>query len=156
MATDQIKAVGGRSWTVQDAERLRRRIVDEHARGLCAVADGDEVLAVVDAYDRVRVENEQLLDALRAVLEALDVPHAATIGGEETRCRVLGRRTVHAVIALRALAEPNARMDWEIADLRERLAEHPPTGYVTQEQAQAALAEGKTWAEAVTPAKPSA
>lgn len=59
--------------TAQDVEALRRRIVDEHERGLRAVAEGDEVLAVFDELDRARAEADHLRQALAALLDALDI-----------------------------------------------------------------------------------
>lgn len=140
----------------EQIEELRRRIAGEHERGLPSAVEGDEVLAVIYAYDQAQAEREQLLDALRAVHEALDIPYAATVGGEETRGPILSHRTLHAIIALRGLVVSPRLMGWEIARLRENLAEHPPTGYLTYEQAQALVAEGRSWVEAVTPPEPDA
>lgn len=91
-------------------------------------------------------------DLLAAVLEALDIPHPATAGGAEAHARVLADRVTHAKIALGSVLEGEPLMDiaWTTRDLRERLAEHPPTGYVTSDQADAAMAAGKSWSEAVT------
>jgi hypothetical protein len=91
-------------------------------------------------------------DLLAAVLEALDIPHPATTGGEQAHDRLLNTRAVHAAIALRAVLDdgPGLGAAWNAHYLRERLAEHPVTGYVTVEQAHAALAEGKSWSQAVT------
>lgn len=96
--------------------------------------------------------NDDVRDLLAAVLEALDIPHPATVGGDEVYARVLADRATHAAIALRSVLDrkPLMGIEWTAAYLRERLAEHPPTGYVTVGQAHAALAEGKTWSEAVT------
>ncbi|MFJ8783160.1 hypothetical protein [Streptomyces sp. NPDC102476] len=89
---------------------------------------------------------------LAAVLEALDIPHPATVGGDEVYARILADRATHAVVALRSVLDhkPLMSIEWTAAYLREQLAFHPPTGYVTVGQAHAALAEGKTWSEAVT------
>lgn len=99
--------------------------------------------------------DEPLRELLAAVLEALDIPHPATVGGSEAHDRVLNDRVSHAKIALRSALEEGGHplgTEWTTAYLRERLAEHPPTGYVTTDQARAALAAGKTWAEAIRPA----
>ncbi|GAA3854046.1 hypothetical protein GCM10023084_05330 [Streptomyces lacrimifluminis] len=96
---------------------------------------------------------EPVRDLLAAVLEAFDLPHPATIGGSEVHDRLLVTRVSHARIALRSLLDDNGTgmgPAWDAAYLRERLAEHPVTGYVTSDQAHAALDAGKTWAEAVT------
>lgn len=91
---------------------------------------------------------------LAMVLDALDLPHPATVGGSEAHDRLLATRVVHARIALRAALDDTgagrASLAWTTDYLRERLTEHPVAGYVTSEQAHAALAEGKTWTEAVT------
>ncbi|GAA3036957.1 hypothetical protein [Streptomyces glomeratus] len=94
-------------------------------------------------------------DLLAAVLEAIDLPHPATTGGAEVHDRLLSARVVYARLALRsALGDTDLGPDmgpaWNARYLRERLAEHPVTGYVTVDQAQAALDEGKTWSEAVS------
>ncbi|WP_432135166.1 hypothetical protein [Streptomyces sp. bgisy154] len=95
---------------------------------------------------------DDIRDLLTAVLEAIDLPHPATIGGAEVHDRLLAARAMHARIALRNLLDdgPALGPDWFAAYLRERTAEHPVTGYVTVDQAQAALDTGKTWSEAVT------
>ena len=90
---------------------------------------------------------------LAAILEAIDLPHPATISGTEVHDRLLVARASHARIALRSVLDDNGLgmgPAWDAAYLRERLAEKPITGYVTADQAHAALDAGKTWAEAVT------
>ncbi|MGW8060998.1 hypothetical protein ACVV2G_01675 [Streptomyces ziwulingensis] len=96
--------------------------------------------------------NDDVRDLLAAVLEAIDLPHAATTGGSEVHDRLLSARVVHARVALRNLLDdgPDLGPSWTAKYLRERLAEHPVAGYVTVDQAQAALDAGKTWSEAVT------
>ncbi|MDG9717425.1 hypothetical protein [Streptomyces sp. DH24] len=97
--------------------------------------------------------SEPVRDLLTAVLEAIDLQHPATTGGAAAHDRLLATRAVHARITLRNVldAGPDMGPAWYARYLRERLAEHPVTGYVTVDQANAALAEGKTWSEAVTP-----
>ena len=97
---------------------------------------------------------EPVRDLLAAVLEAIDLPHPATVGGAETHDRILAARAVHARIALRsALGDvdlgPCLGPTWNARYLRERLAQHPITGYVTVQQADAALNAGKPWSEAI-------
>ncbi|MGY1498565.1 hypothetical protein ACW4TU_18530 [Streptomyces sp. QTS52] len=102
--------------------------------------------------------NEQILpepvrDLLAAVLEALDLPHPATTGDTEAHDRLLSARARHACIALRSVLDDDGRgmgPAWDAAYLRERLAEHPVAGYVTADQAHAALDVGQSWSEAVT------
>jgi len=96
---------------------------------------------------------EPVRDLLAAVLEAIDLPHPATTGGAEVHDQLLAARVMCARIALRSalgLDGPLMSLEWDAQYLRERLAEHPVTGYVTATQAQAALDAGKTWSEAVT------
>ena len=68
---------------------------------------------------------------LAAVLEALDIPAPATFGDHEAHDRILNDRAMHAKIALRSILEDGAPLgvDWTTTYLRERLGEHPPTGY---------------------------
>ena len=69
-------------------------------------------------------------DALRAVLEALDVPHAATVGDDETRAKILLERVGHAVVMLNSILHdehPAPDAAWSVGYLRDRLAEHPAT-----------------------------
>ncbi|MFH8471961.1 hypothetical protein [Streptomyces sp. NPDC018000] len=97
-----------------------------------------------------RTPDGAVRDLLAAVLDALDIPAPATTGGAEAYERVLCDRAMHAKIALRDVLDgAPLGVEWTSAYLCERLAEHPPTGYVTGEQARAALAAGKTWSEAV-------
>jgi hypothetical protein len=88
--------------------------------------------------------------ALEAVLEALDLPFAATVGHDETRQKLLTDRAMHAVIALRSvLGDDSTFADLAVRHLRDRLTEHPAAGYVTTEQARARLAQGANWTQAV-------
>lgn len=87
----------------------------------------------------------ELLDALAAVREALDIPHAATAGDEETRAKILDERLGHAVTMLAGIFERledgrGADIPWSAGYLRERLAEHPAQGYKTWDQRVAELA----------------
>lgn len=90
-------------------------------------------------------------DLLAAVLEAIDLPHPATEGGAEVYDRIRNERATHVAVALRSVLDDKPLMDieWTTAYLREQLAKHPATGYVTVVQAHARLAEGKSWSEAV-------
>lgn len=97
------------------------------------------------------IPDDAVRDLLAAVLEALDLPHPATVGGTEAHDRLLNDRAAHAKIALRSVLEGHPLgIEWTAAYLRERLAKHPVAGYVTVDQAHAALDAGKTWSEAVT------
>lgn len=83
----------------------------------------------------------ELLDALAAVRDAIGIPHAATVGDDEVRAKVLDERLRHAVVFLNGIFERiddgrGADIPWSVRYLRERLAEHPAEGY-------------KTWAERV-------
>ncbi|MCZ0207925.1 hypothetical protein OZK63_21165 [Streptomyces sp. UMAF16] len=95
---------------------------------------------------------EPVRDLLTVVLEAIDLPHPATSAGTEVHDQLLADRVVHARIALRGalgLDGPRMGLAWEVQHLRERLAEHPITGYVTAAQADDALDAGASWTEAV-------
>ncbi|MGW0626069.1 hypothetical protein [Streptomyces sp. NPDC002758] len=97
-----------------------------------------------------RIPDGPVRDLLAAVLDALDIPHPATAGDTEAHDQTLNDRAMHAKIALRSVLDGDPLgTEWTTAYLHERLAEHPPTGYVTCDQARAALAAGKTWSEAV-------
>ncbi|WP_180685313.1 hypothetical protein [Streptomyces gossypiisoli] len=95
--------------------------------------------------------NDDIRDLLAAVLEALDIPHPATTGGAEVYDQVRNDRATHVVVALRSVLDdkPLMGVEWTTAYLREQLAKHPATGYVTVAQAHAELAKGKSWSEAV-------
>lgn len=69
---------------------------------------------------------------LDVVLEALDIPHPATIGDSEQHAKVLADRVMHTVVALQRVVDEDGDplgIEWTTEYLRERLAEHPPTGY---------------------------
>jgi hypothetical protein len=70
-------------------------------------------------------------ELLAAVLEAIDLPYPATVGDSERYHDVLEQRVAHVAIALRGVLHDRPLMgaEWEAEYLRERLAEHPPTGY---------------------------
>ena len=78
--------------------------------------------------------------------EALDIPHAATVGDEERRTAILVERAGHAVVMLRAILHeqhPAPDIAWSVAYLRDRLAEHPSVGYKTCEARLAELDAAK-------------
>jgi hypothetical protein len=85
---------------------------------------------------------DDLLDALRAVREAIDIPHPATVRDGETHDRILKERVLHAVVMLQNIVPDDGRpcaadvIPWSVEYLRARLAEHPASGY-------------RTWAERV-------
>ncbi|TDB83571.1 hypothetical protein E1264_27950 [Actinomadura sp. KC216] len=93
--------------------------------------------------------NEETRAVIDAVLEALAIPHAATVGHEETRAKILDERLSLTVVVLENVAMRGFDLAWSLECLRERLAEHPPTGYVTHDQAKERTAAGASWVEAV-------
>ncbi|MCX5338118.1 hypothetical protein [Streptomyces sp. NBC_00140] len=95
--------------------------------------------------------NDDIRDLLTAVLDALDIPHPATAGGDEVYARIRNDRATHVTVALRSVLDDKPLMDieWTTGYLREQLAKHPAVGYVTVNQARAAQAAGKSWSEAV-------
>ncbi|MFG1856795.1 hypothetical protein ACGFJT_33515 [Actinomadura geliboluensis] len=93
--------------------------------------------------------NPQTRAVIGAVLEALAIPFAATVGHEETRAKILDHRLSWTLSVLKNLAESDADLEWSLEYLRTCLAEHPPTGYVTYDQAHERLAAGASWMDAV-------
>jgi len=87
---------------------------------------------------------DELLDALRAVREAIAIPHAATTGDDEKRTEILAARVMHAKITLDGLLAADrpsyADAARDVAYLRERLAECPAEGYKTWDERVAELA----------------
>jgi hypothetical protein len=78
---------------------------------------------------------DSLTDALRAVLEALDIPHGATVGDQDVRDALLAHRAGHAVVMLRGiLGGDTFDPEWSVAYLREQLAKHPAAGYKTWDE----------------------
>ncbi len=92
--------------------------------------------------DRTAPDPAQLLDALRAVLEALDIDSGATVADGEIADRILLERAGHARAMLQGLLgrDPIRDVPWSVGYLREQLAKYPATGY-------------RTWAEAVAELK---
>jgi hypothetical protein len=88
----------------------------------------------------LRIPDGPARAALETILEALDIPNAATMGGQETRNNILVERAGHARAMLASVLDRDQSgqpdIEWSTAYLRARLAEHPATGY-------------KTWAERV-------
>ena len=93
--------------------------------------------------------NPETRAVVDAVIEALDIPYAATVGHEETRQTILDERIRHLVVCMRGMVGPDPEPEWRLAYLRDKLAEHPATGYVTIDQAQERVAQGASWSEAV-------
>lgn len=76
--------------------------------------------------------------ALQAVLEALDIPHPATVGDGKLRDKILADRTRHAVVFLQSFLDADrSDPEWSLGYFREKLAENPPTGYRTWDEAVA-------------------
>ena len=87
----------------------------------------------------------ELLAALAVTRDALAIPHAATVGDDEIRAKILDERLGHTVAMLDALFERltdgrDADIPWSVAYLRARLAEHPAEGYKTWGERVAELA----------------
>ena len=98
--------------------------------------------------DNTAPDPAQLVDALRAVRAALAIPHAATVGDQETRDAILVERVGHAAAMLDGVFERlgdgrDPMISWSAGWLGERLAEHPADGYRTWGQAVADLEAAK-------------
>ena len=81
----------------------------------------------------------QLHEALTAVLQALDIPHPATVGDVEVHDRILRERVLHTVIFLLDMTDDSRGLsrEWALDYFRSKLAEHPAEGYRTWDQAVA-------------------
>jgi hypothetical protein len=77
------------------------------------------------------------VDLLMAVQEAIDLPHAATVGDNQIRRAALEERAAHAAITLHRVLDPEGggTLVWEALDLRARLAALPARPYTTWAQA---------------------
>lgn len=60
----------------------------------------------------------ELVDALAAVREAIDIPNAATVGDQEVRDVILVERADHAVVMLGSILGADADIPWSTAYLR--------------------------------------
>ena len=87
----------------------------------------------------------ELLDALAAVREALDVPNGAIMGDQQTRDAILIERAGHAVVMLQGILGRDATpgISWSVAYLRAQLAEHPATIDPAREDADNDVVEAK-------------
>jgi hypothetical protein len=96
--------------------------------------------------------NPETRAVIETVLEAIEIPHAATEGGEEARRKVLSERIMCTVVVLQCLADsPCPDVAQSLGWLRERLAAAcPPVGYVTHDQAMERVRAGASWSEAVS------
>ncbi|MEV6791322.1 hypothetical protein AB0M87_04820 [Streptomyces sp. NPDC051320] len=131
-------------------EALGLSLVAPGADGMiCTPADGVHVHPANPTA--AEADRDALLDFLRVVHEALAIPFAATIGEGWKRAAILEARLPHIVVELENQLDDARR---HTAYLRKRIAAHPATGYITDAQARAAVADGKTWHEAVN--QPSA
>lgn len=90
-------------------------------------------------------------DVIEAVHAAISIPFAATTAHERTRAEILDHRLLATVLTLESLLDrDNAdELPGILQHLRDRLAKHPATGYVTYDQAVARMAAGASWADAV-------
>ena len=95
--------------------------------------------------------SDDMVKLITSVLDAVTVPHAATVAGDETRTRILNARVTLVKMTLETLmgsACPD--VSDAMKDMEERLAEHPVIGFVSQKQAKRRLDAGATWSEAVS------
>lgn len=104
--------------------------------------------ATADQATGITAETRAVVEA---VIEALAIPYAATVGGHETRTVILAERIRHLMVCMRVLADHDAvDVQWNLAYLRDRLAEHPPVGYVVRDEARERVQQGMSRSEAVT------
>ena len=92
------------------------------------------------ARERAVNAPDEYRDALAAVLEAIGIAHAATVGDDKIRAEIVEHRIMHTVTFLRGILDsdrPAPDVPWATGYLRGRLAEHPATGYVTWDEAVA-------------------
>ncbi|HEU5024631.1 MAG TPA: hypothetical protein VFV01_06875 [Spirillospora sp.] len=95
--------------------------------------------------------HDDTVKVILAVLEGIAIPYAATTAHDETRTRVLHDRLIHVQVTLESLlgsAAPD--VDDAVSYLQEKLAEHPPVGYITKKQAHRRIKAGATWMQAVS------
>lgn len=72
--------------------------------------------------------NDGVRALLDVVLEAIDLPHPATVGDAETYRQILDRRaSIALVVARAALSEGPDNIGWNADYLRRKLAEYPAT-----------------------------
>lgn len=79
---------------------------------------------------------EPVRDLLASVLDALDIPHPATVGDRAAHREALADRAMDAVIALRGVLDQGDEPGWSADYLRARLSEKPATGYRTSGEGQ--------------------
>ncbi|MGP4092570.1 hypothetical protein [Streptomyces sp. KR55] len=79
--------------------------------------------------DRIAPSVDELRELLAAVLEAIAIPHPATVGDGEVHGRILLDRVMDARVALEGVLQRGDEPGWSADYLRERLAEKPATGY---------------------------
>jgi hypothetical protein len=89
---------------------------------------------------------------IEAIHEAIAIPYAAATAHERTRAQILNERLMHTVVCLESLLRRDnaAELPRTLEYLREMLAKHPATGYVTWEQATARTEAGASWTDAVS------
>lgn len=92
--------------------------------------------------------NDQARAIVEAVLEAIDIPHAATVGEAEKRQAILTERLRLLVAELRSIARSGV-IELPMTYLAEGLAKHPVDGYLTTAEALQRTEDGATWDEAV-------
>ncbi|KUO21476.1 hypothetical protein [Streptomyces dysideae] len=79
--------------------------------------------------DRTEPSFGELRQLLAAVLEAIAIPHPATVGDGEVHDRILLDRVLDARVALEGALHRGDDPGWSADHLRARLAEKPAIGY---------------------------
>ncbi len=111
------------------------------------------VEAVTDARkaQETGISFVQLVELIEVMIEAIDIPYAATTGDDEIRARILSQRMLVMLVSVKALfARDGLTRDagWTVGFIREQLAKFPATGYRTEYAEVIAERDGITIEEA--------
>jgi hypothetical protein len=119
---------GGQVW---DGRILRGMVSGSNVRAMTTFER-----RMLQEQDSISPTQDELVEVLRAVREAIDIPHGATVGDQEKRDALLIERIGHVKVMLGSLLSEDSWRDWSwsTAYLRERLAEHPAQGYKTWDE----------------------
>ncbi|MEV7145937.1 hypothetical protein AB0O05_05500 [Streptomyces sp. NPDC093084] len=83
--------------------------------------------------------NDDTREFLAALLDAINLPHPATVGDSEEYLRLLEDRTLDAVVALGEPPNADWGLGWHTAYLREQVAKKPVITYLHFDAADGAV-----------------